>query len=310
MKKDVKTSQSGITSQGQAQVSAHIDWISVTHQYDTMAESPETGILTDDFMASYNNVRGRMGYTSAREYSSGAICMWNEQQKSMGVHVTYSAQAIRYAAENFNLSQQEILERLSANGRISRLDICVDVANVEIDIRKIYTQARDGTIKTRAKQFDYVESAGAGNEIGARTAYIGSMTKRKKLVRVYDKGKQLKLENFLTRFEMETHGLPAQQAGKELLKAQDSMAETIRAIINGYADFSGSVAGKYLASDSAIKLSHPKYQKSDTANWLVGTVAKTLANEVYRDTGVFDAFIQALQFHLENLQAEEQYHGD
>lgn len=310
MKKDVRTSQSGITSQGEAQVSAHIDWISVTHQYDTMAESPETGILTDDFMAPYNNVRGRMGYTSAREYSSGAICMWNEQQKSMGVHVTYSAQAIRYASENFNMSQQEILERLSENGRISRLDICVDVANVEIDIRKIFEQSRNGVIKTRAKQFDYVESAGTGNEAGARTAYIGSMTKRKKLLRVYDKGKQLKLDTFLTRFEMETHGLPAQQAGIELLKHTGEMAETIRAIIKGYADFSGSIAGEYLSSDSVIKLSHPKYQKSNTANWLIGTVAKTLANEVYSDRQVFDEFIKTFQFHLENLQNGEQYHGD
>lgn len=308
MKNYVKTLPSGITSQDIPLVTAHIDWISVTHPYNSMIDAPTTGVLTDDIKGAWNNIRGRMGYASGREYESGATVMWHEQQKSMGIHVTYSAQAIRYAAENFNMDAVKILERLTEFGKVSRIDICIDVENVEIDIRKIFEQARNGVIKTRAKQFDYVESAGGGNEIGARTAYIGSMRKRKKLLRVYDKGKQLNLDTFLTRFELETHGYPAQQASQELLSGD--MAQKIKAMINGYANFNDSHAGQYLSSSSEIKLSHPKYQKSNTANWLVETVAKTLANEVYSDNKLFDEFIKSFQFHLENLYNLERRHDN
>lgn len=300
--------QSGITQQKQAELSAHIDWVSVTVPHHDMRDNERHCVLADDFKAGFKPARGTMGYTSARQYQSGAIVQWNDAHVSMGVHVTYSAQALRYAAENFGLEQTEILENLTAFGRLSRIDVCVDVANVPIDISKLYTDMKNGTVRTRAKTFDYVESAKAGNETGARTAYVGSMHKRKKLLRVYDKGMQLNLDDYLTRFELEVHGVPAQQAGRELLREYSVFAETIRGLISGYANFDNTHVGEYLRSDMPIKLSHPKYQKSDTAKWLIETVAKTLAKETYRDYNVFEEFSKAFQYQFEQLIAKEQYH--
>lgn len=273
-----------------------------------MRDNERHCVLADDFKNGFKTVRGTMGYTSARQYQSGAIVQWNDAHVSMGVHVTYSAQALRSASENFGLDQVQILETLTAFGRVSRLDVCVDIANVPIDISRLYSDMKSGRVGTRAKTFDYVESAKAGNETGARTAYVGSMHKRKKLLRVYDKGMQLNLDDYLTRFELEVHGVPAQQAARELLRQYSDFAGTIRGLIAGYANFDNTHAGQYLSSDMPIKLSHPKYQKSDTAKWLIEVVSKTLAKESYKDYNTFEEFTQAFRYHFEQLIAEEEYH--
>lgn len=267
-------------------------------------------VLLDDFKSPYTITRATMGYAQARRYKSGAIVQWHDKHPKMGVHVTYSAQALQFAAENFKMSQSEILNHLTEFARVSRIDVCIDVDNVEIDIRQLHLDMRSGKVKTRAKTFDYVESAKAGNEFGARTAYVGSMHKRKKLLRVYDKGLQLNLDNFKTRFELEVHGAPAQSAVTILKSSPDVMAQNINGMITGYADFSDTHAGQYLSSNNPIKLSHPIYKKSDTAKWLVDVVSKTLAKETYKDYNVFEEFSKAFQYHLEQLIAEEQYHDN
>lgn len=278
------------------EISANIDWISATYPY-RLKDNSFPLVMPDDHKNGFQLVRGANGYESAKQYQSGAYEMWHGKHEGMGVHVVYSAQAIAYACENFGCEQWEILDYLSQSAKLSRLDIALDVANIPIDIRQMHSDALSGKIKTRVKSLDYIERAEIGAEKGARTLYFGSMTKRKKLLRVYDKGMQLNLDNYLTRFELETHGAIAQNATKTLLSDIESLANTIRGMIRGYVDFQDSVPLEIFTSDK-IKIALPKYQKSNTANWLIGTVAKTLANEVYLDRSVFDDFIAMFQYHL------------
>lgn len=266
-------------------------------------------VLADDFISGYEIAKPTNGYNRARQYQSGAIVQWHTEHIKMGVHVTYTSKAIAKACTEFGLSQYEVLEGLAHIGKVTRLDVAFDVKNTPVDIRKLYQQMLDGTVKTRAKSFDYVESAKAGNEFGARTAYVGSMTKRKKLLRVYDKGMQLNLESYLTRFELETHGQLANNAAHQLLDATN-MGETIAGMITGYADFSQSIVASAFEDVSGVKISHPQYKKSDTAKWLVEVVAKTLAKEVLLDDNLYREFNDMFQFHLSQLLAERKYHGE
>jgi len=298
--------QSGITQPKPKEISAHIDWISITVPFSRAMDLNHCVLLMDDYQNAFQNVRGSMGYMSARKYQSGAVAQWNNGQPSMGYHVTYSAQALLFAANNFNLTQEQILENLTSFGRVSRIDMALDVSGVPIDIRQLHQDAVKGVLRTRAKTFDYVESAKSGQEIGARTTYIGSMHKRKKLLRIYDKGMQLNLDDFKTRFELEVHGVPAQHAGREL-KSSSDMAQSIRSMISGYADFSSTHAGQFLSSDTPIKLVHPKYQKSDTAAWLIDVVAKTLAKEAYADYNVMEHFLAAFNHHYSQISGKEDF---
>lgn len=267
-------------------------------------------VLMHDFNKPYRVVKANNGYTNARQYVSGAIVQWHPAHPTMGIHCTYPAQALAYAADNFGLSQAEILSELSQYGRISRLDVCLDIDGMDIDIMSLYKQALSGEIKTRAKQFGYVESAQKGkgtnvkDETGAATTYIGSMHKRKKLLRVYDKGRQLNLDDFKIRFELEQHGQLAQASAMILNKEPDKMHANIAGLIRGYADFENTPVGFAFAEHAKIKASHPQYKKSDTAKWLIETVAKTLAKEVNADYNVLDDFMSAFKYHLTSLAAE------
>jgi Replication initiation factor len=301
-------SQSGTSAT--VTVSAHIDWISYTVNPISNRKVDNGLVLFEDFKKPYRQVRATNGYSNARQYVSGAIVQWHPAHPSMGIHCIYTAQALSFASKNFGLSQDAILEELSQYGRISRIDLCLDIGGMDIDIRKLYKDALSGKIKSRAKTFGYVESAEKGNEKGAATAYIGSMHKRKKLLRVYDKGKQLNLDDFKIRFELEQHGKIADDSAAILRKDPERIAENIAGLIKGYADFTDTVAGFAFDGTQAIKAKHPEYKKSDTAKWLIEVVAKTLAREVSSDYNVLDDFMSAFKYHLTSLAAEMEDNHD
>lgn len=302
---NVKQLQSGIMSTEPMELSTNIDWISVTYP-PTAHRKENTRVLPDDHHNGYQIVRGFNGYDTALKYKSGAIELWHTQHSSMGIHVVYSAEAIAKSCENFNCEQWEILDYLMQGAKLSRLDIALDVKNVPIDIRQMHADALSGKIKTRVKTLDYVERAKVGQEKGARTLYFGSMTKRKKLLRVYDKGMQLNLKNHLTRFELETHGTIAQNAAKQLMSDVEGIAKTIQGMIRGYADMSQSVPKEIFTSD-AIKIALPKYEKSNTAQWLIEVVSKTLAKEAANDYTVMQAFLDKFTQHYQSIIDEKGY---
>jgi len=297
--------QSGITSTNGTIVSAHCDWISATYKNDH-TRSGKANVLPDDHASGFSIIRANNGYDTAKQYRSGAIEQWNSKHPDMGIHVTYTAQALREAQVNFNVDANGILDYIMLGAKITRLDVCLDIENAEIDIRQLHADLVSGKAKTRATTFDFMERAKKGQESGAMTTYVGSMKKRKKLLRVYDKGKQLGLDTLLTRFELETHGTIANNAAIILQSDMSDNGKIIAGMIKGYADFSGTHVGKYFEADE-IKIALPKYQKSDTAKWLIEVVAKTLANEAYRDYNVKETFEQYFQFHYNNLINSEDY---
>lgn len=236
-------------------------------------------------------MRGINGYSKARQYNtSGALELWHPDYPQMGTLVIYTAQNIHNACENFGCTPVEILDYLSVSAKISRLDVCLDVYNYDVSIRRLYHDCLDAKVRTRAKQFSFTESASSGDENGAMTAYIGSTKKRKKLLRIYDKGKQLGLDTLLTRFELETHGTLSDNATHELLSNQAQIGATIRGMIQGYADFTETHVAPIFEGVSDIKLVHPQYKKSDTAKWLLDVVAKTLAKECFTDSTLYSKF--------------------
>ena len=150
--------------------------------------------------------------------SAWASLMGSSERHDMGIHVTYSARAIANAMVEFDCTQEQLLHYLMRGAKLSRLDVCFDLQNSEIDIHSLYRDAKEGNVHTRSKSIGFVESAKIGREKGSQTLYIGSQKKRKKLLRVYDKGEQLGLGIDLKRFELEMRGDIANNAGLKLKK--------------------------------------------------------------------------------------------
>lgn len=284
-------------------VSANIDWISASYPFGYEHVTGKIAVLPSENQGLKTS--GMYGYDKATRYNSGAIKLESSVSQKMGIHVVYTAKAIAKAHELYGYSQDYILNYLMGGARITRLDVCIDVKNSPVDIEQLYRDAKSGAIKTRAKQFGYVESATEKDEKAhtAATCYIGSMHKRKKLLRVYDKGAQLGLEFDLKRFELELHGALSNNAA-HMIRGYgfDEMGETIKSMIAGYADFSGTHAGEIFTSVEPVKIAHPQYKKSDTAAWLTKTVAPVLAREVLEDPELFNHFFWAFNAEMEKLR--------
>lgn len=284
-------------------LSANIDWISATFPFGFDKEKWQAVTLPIEKDLGIP-AKAMNGYSEAYKYPSGAIVMTNDDRPDMGVHITYSAQSIARVFELYKTPQQDLLEYIMRHAKITRIDVCVDVSDVQIDILDLYLKAKQGFVKTRSNSFGFIESAKKGKEIGAQTMYVGSQKKRKKLLRVYDKGAQLGLESYLTRFELECRGEIGHNAGTVLRGTKISdYGIVIAGMIKAFADFTQTQVGEFFNVDE-IPVALPKYRKSDTAQWLLSTVAKTLAKETWLDNDLFPLFVQAFKEYYQEIASE------
>jgi hypothetical protein len=286
------------------EVSAGIDWISATYPYDY--DRNGLAMVYRNDIENKVETAARNGYTRAWRVGSGAIIQKNPERPDMGIHVTYSAKAIARACAMDNGSQKDLLDFLMIGGKITRLDICVDAIDSGIIIEELYNQAKKGKVKTRSRSISHINSAIINQEgNGASTMYIGSQKKRKKLLRVYDKGEQLGLKIDLKRFELEMHGDISNNAAGHLVdKKEAAYPPYIKGMIKGFADFTDTDAGKVFDA-KGIKIAVPQYKKSDTAAWLVNVVAPTLARESFLDYSVLQSFLDRFQSEFEILQEKQ-----
>lgn len=284
------------------EISSGIDWISCTYPFGY--ESEGKSVVYRDDSETRISAKATNGYTQAWRVKSGALIQQNPERKDMGIHVVYTAKNIAKSCEYAHGSQKDLLDFLMSGARITRLDLCLDVMDSGITIESLYAETCAGKVKTRAKTVGYIESKKIGNEKGAATLYIGSMKKRKKLLRVYDKGEQLGLNEDWKRFELETHGEIANNAALALVDLPDKRyGDRIRGMIKAYADFSQTKASEIFQVNN-VPLAVPKYKKSGTAAWLVNVVAPTLAREAFLDYDVLGEFLDRFQKEYEALQEE------
>lgn len=288
-----KPSQSGTTSTEPVELSAHIDWISCTfpHNIQSKWRSVVLPLESKEFI----EVKAHNGYLEAYQHTSGAIVQRNENRPDMGVHVIYSSKAIAAAEQEFGVYQHELLSYLMIGSRLTRLDVAFNIGNVAIDIEQLYKDVQAGIAKTKARTSTFIRSGDIKSEKNADTCYVGSMKKRKKLLRIYDKAQDLGLDTLLTRLELETHGQIAQSAGTMLkTNAPSEYPRIIAGMISGYVDFSDTHIGEFLGRNS-VKLATPVHARGNTAKWLIETVAPTLARAMIEDVSVWFDFKQAVE---------------
>ena len=271
-------------------LSSGIDWISATFPADYNQKWQST-ILP--FEGKGIETRGHMGYTIAQRFITGAIMMFNPDRPDMGIYVSYSSAAIQSANADFDCTDEMLLHWLSRHGRISRLDVRLDARDIDINIRTLYRRALNNRVRTQTRSISYVDSAEIGNEKGAETCYIGSMKKRKKLLRVYDKAAQLGTGECHTRFELETHGRIALNAAKTLKSANfGDYGALIRGMIKRYCEWFDYLPAKRIFDDmSPVMIDVPAHVYGDTDKWLLDTVAPTLARQVLITPGLLTEFM-------------------
>ncbi len=230
---------------------------------------------------------GRNGYNRSLIDRHGATIAF-DGSASMGVHVSLPGQSLSQKAP---MEQKRILARLLNSGAsLTRLDVAVDT-DAEMDARGLKEQILQGIAVTRVLSVPtLVEGSG-------ETLYVGSR-KSEKLLRIYDKAAEQKIEGSWWRIELQLRGDAARKAGGIL--AHEGFG-AIPGLIRGFCHWPNDEAWLRALGNGNIQIVPSQAKKTNTRNWLLGRVAETMAKEAAKDPGLLKEFVQEVGVYLKEF---------
>lgn len=236
------------------------------------------------------------GYTRSRRFESGAVIMWSAERTDMGVHVVLSGSALRWIGLNGMDCLKVLYWAKKLGGRVSRIDMAVDVTNSGLTLAMLRKENRN-PYKGKGRTPKYTP---VGDDEDGWTLYIGSRTSDK-FLRVYDKAKEQgdKTADW-KRIEIECKGMVAHYVGDTLASATLNEAYTLAStLIRTMVDYP-LICWKQALSSEVVGLSLPKKTERDTIGWLVSACAPALARVISEKPSedVLGLFWEALQREL------------
>lgn len=280
------------------EVATFIDWLSITHfgsaTFETHSALPKQRKVT----------RAHSGYTSALLYTSGAIEMWNENKPRMGRHFIYTGKVLQRIQEMYGVSRDEILRfHTTLQGRVARIDFAIDIKQSGLLLTDLW-EALEGKNAVTLSGHSRTQSGGNKGD----TVYVGSRKTRKKLLRMYDKAKELGdfLEDY-KRVELEMRGNVAVNASHQY---QDSgyLQSCIMGMVRKFCDFPSISQWSDIFQAEPVKIPVGTHKTGDTEAWLLRQVAPALARAMLDDGSFYSRFIEHVQFHY-NFMLDEQEFG-
>lgn len=170
--------------------SVHLDWLSYTVPWlgndpleiaqVAVLQEPEFQLKPDE------NLPGMLSYTVRREYEYGT-CAWHPEHPEFRLLVQFSGTQLA-ALDRQNISHGRMIDRaLACQGKITRLDIAVDLYDWGVDIEAIRKQFEAGEVDTKAGLGGLYKGIAIDRtaQVG-QTLYIGS-SKSNRQMRIYDK---------------------------------------------------------------------------------------------------------------------------
>lgn len=250
----------------------------------------------------YTRTNGQNGYTSAKKYVSGVIEMVNPQRESMGIHVIYSGKVLQTISERYGVTRDEILRfHTTLGGRIARIDFAIDIRNYNLNLNDLWEQLEQGTAITKSSH----SRTQSGKDRGD-TVYVGSRKSRKKLLRAYDKAKEM--GNFVDdykRVELECRQEVARNA-TALYQHQNYQADTILAMVRAFCDFPLSDVWNTILTVDPEKIPVGDKAIGNTEKWLLEQVAPALARAYAGNPAIMDEFTKRVQYEYELLLSQTQ----
>ncbi len=202
-----------------------IDWLSVTSKILHGEVSPES-LLTNR-----TDGNGWMGYKSSYHYESGIVHLWSDDRPE--IHCVYSGKTLRNISEIMSI--QELIQWHAKQGhRVTRIDTAIDVMNTDTKITEFAQDWQRGTVKTQARSGTLISDP--RNKAGD-TFYVGSRKKKRKLLRIYDKAREQKIDKDWLRFEMQYGGGAARNCASAVSKTND-LSKTFRGQLRAFCEFS------------------------------------------------------------------------
>lgn len=201
----------------------HLDYLAVTFPVGTSCENftPITGTWIE-------SGAGGHGYQRKRISESGAT--WEDAgTTAQGCHLEMKGQQLEYMRDDRSDDKELINNIAELRGKASRVDLTVNCFDAKMTVRSLWSLWIAGQGKSKAQTArEYFAPDGQGTDDGF---YMGSRDSDR-MLRVYNKGRQLGSVEAHVRLELQCRRLVA-QASVKALKENDNVRTVInRAILD------------------------------------------------------------------------------
>lgn len=279
-----------------------IDWLSGTFKTGVSDLDVRKVTCFGFPLKTWTQTQAKFGYAQAFTHPLGHLVMANYSRPEMGVHLAFGGRALKALAEGSQPATALLAWMMQQGAKITRLDLAIDVFDVAIDPSELAKVARVTNAPGSAKKWRIWR----GEDQGC-TAYIGSR-KSEKFLRIYDKAAETgDHSRHWTRFELELKGDAARAAAAQMALLNDQeRSQYIKGLIKGV--FNPNDETFQTAMDGPAEvLRTTKDTEDNTLNWLLDTVARSIAKTMLRraDQDVWGSLVKAVHDNLVAMDAVE-----
>jgi hypothetical protein len=279
-----------------------VDYLSLTLKFGSVPDWIIGTQITDLEYSPNKN------YNTAQIAESGAIIMFHTEYENVGTHVICSGDTLGNLRGEGH-SDIDICTWCLEH-KASRIDIAVTAENINMPYSASLTPmdiarlADSEQMKSRLKPDNGITDSSMKLE----TAYIGSRLSRNRILRAYDKGKQLgEIADKIIRYELETR-----KNAQGIVRAV-SMGSDIGGIIKRYVDFPTSTRWQSIMNAPSVRM--PQLETNQTTSekeankranrwyWLMTSVAPALARALIDDIVPYDENenLRLFNVHVDNI---------
>jgi len=284
---------------------ASVDWLSMTfHDKRLQFAASVAGNGNNEqirwlwAVGSYRPGVSCLGYDLVFRDDFGTVFMMSQKREDMGTHVVLSGATLDALENSLQLTPVKILSwSLDKGAVIKRLDAALDVKESGLKVGTFAGYVEKGRFLSRAKSGRRVyELTGHGD-----TVYLGSRSSLR-MLRVYDKAAEQRLEIDWLRFELESKGAAAMRACRALY-GSESPERVLGWLVRDFVQFPDcaeweKITGTFLGVTKP-ELSH----ETNTDLWLYNIVARSLARRVFESgTSVLENFLSCVKGSYDEYQ--------
>lgn len=250
----------------------------------------------------WNPCKPKYGYDIGTKHDTGVLKFSSQTRNDMGIHIIYTGKTIRRCQDTYNMNALDILGfHLVKQDKIARMDVAIDFINCDTPVKVFQKAFESGHCKTRLRSASVVKSL----TNSGYTLYIGSRKNRKKLLRIYNKAAEQKIDGDWIRVELQVMQEPATVLAYKMFES-DEPEKCIVGAIDKVCSFPTIEVWKEITSDNPqIKIGSVGSNDANTRRWLEMQVVPALAREIRLDYDYWIQFKLAVEESVKQSNANE-----
>lgn len=261
----------------EAKVTQHLDWLEIT--YPILGQNLNIA-YPEHWSKERVETKPTNGYNVACRYKDGRVEQLHTLYPSMGVHVTFPAQTLAQLKED----EKWLIGWLVQSGAtVTRLDFALDCYGVPLDFDALWEEviARRYTCRLRTPPIRTHDS------ISGDIIYFGRM-KSSIMTRIYNKAAEQKVSGVWNRVETMMRHQRANFAAKKFASTDAEVAS----FITGHVQIKNFKWWEDVMTMKATKTRYDRPTTNSRREWLMKSVAPSLAREMILDDTLYDDFIR------------------